>query len=830
MKARGTKMNWKVIGLGAVLLVAVTAVAQAELPPVADLDVTGRPLYMKLQWSPVDTASPGELDYYKVYRSETQGDAGDSIGTTTDAAYFDQDCAYHVFYWYEVHPVDTMGVETMTGNNQAGDSLMTLGDPGVEITSHVACSVVEDEDAAMAGTWAYAIGVDVNGHDAWMSLDPDFESGEWNVTVPLVMGTNDMLATATGTEGRSATDNVRIARIPVGSGDPTLAFTSHTDGEFVVGPGPETLEGEVANGACVMINGGDYLDLTWAPAYDLATWAEDVTLAWGENVFEAHAMGSMNREVSDTLTLYAVPEGPVDVEITSPEDMFVTEDEMITVDGTCFAVGWVELNGEEVTITFDGSGNGTWSYEDLALELGPNTLCAVGFGFAATDTATITVYRVETTPPAVEITSPEDNLITTDSTVDVVGTSENCGYIMLNGYTIEPDAAGAWDYAGFPLVEGENAIVAVGYGADGQTATDEVTVFYYPPGFPPEIAITYPEDGEIIVEDTITVTGTSQYCAYIMVDGEMAVPEADGSWEAAYAFSGDAGEYTITAVGYGTEDQTATDEVTVYYLPTVEPPAVEITFPPDEYITTQIALDVTGTSENCAYVMIGDETAVPDANGGWEIPGVPIDPGMNTVTVTGYGSNDQTATDEVTVFWVGGTPPTVEITYPPDEHVTANTTIDVDGTSQYCAYLMINDERVYPEANGDWSYADYTLDMGTNTIEVVGYGAEGLTADDQVTVTRVVAEEFEPHKIFTPNGDNYNDCANFEVETGEVVKIYTLDGQLVVELDSPTMGPNGYVMRWNGCDEEGEHAPAGLYIYEITGGDETKTGTVGLAR
>ncbi len=827
-------MNWKVIGLAAALLVAVTAVAQAELPPVADLAVTGRPLYMKLEWSPVDTASPGELDYYKVYRSETQGDAGDAIGTTTDPTYFDQTAAYHLFYWYEVHPVDTLGTETMTGNNQAGDSLMTLGDPGIEITSHPACSVVEDEEAPMSGTWQYAIGVDVNGYGAWMSIDPEFADGEWNVTVPIDLGPNDLLATATGTEGRSATDNVRIARIPVGSGDPTLAFTSHADGDFVAGDLAVTLEGEVANGACVTINGGDYLDLTWAPAYDLATWAQDVTLSYGANVFEAHAMGSMNREVSETITLYAVPTGDPEVAITSPEDMFVTVDEMVTVDGTCFAVGWVELNGEEVTVTFDpATGQGTWMYEDLALDLGANVITAVGFGFAANDTASITVYRVEGTPPSVTITSPTDGAeISGPSDIEVAGTSANCGYLAIGDDTFLPDATtGDWAYD-FTLEEGYNTIVVTGYGADGQTATDSVTVYYWgetPPG-PPSVEITSPEDGaDLSGPASVDVVGTSADCMYLMVNGEMVEPDIEtGDWDYA-GFPLSDGWNTIVATGYGSEGQTAVDSVQVYYWGTEPPgpPEIAITSPSDGDATGENQIDVTGTSAYCSHIVINGETVYPDGNGGWAYEDHPLVEGANTITATGYGADDQTATATVTVYYFTQ-PPEVSITSPVDGATLFDQPITVSGTSEYCVYIEINDESVTPDANGDWTYSGYPLDLGENTITATGHGVG--TASASVTVTLEEEVKWQHHKIFTPNGDDYNDLANFDVETGATVSIYTLGGQLVIELDNAQMGPDGYVIRWDGKDMEGENAPAGLYIYEIEDGDETDTGTIGLAR
>jgi hypothetical protein len=829
MQTRGTEMNWRVIGVAAAILAVGGAVAGAvELPPVDDLVVTGRPLYMRLQWSDVDTAGTSGLAHYKVYRSETQGVLGDSVGASVLPVYSDTTAAYHILYWYEVHPVNNDGEETMTGNNQAGDSLMTLGDPAVEIDSHPDCSVVEDEDAPLSGTWQWAIGVDVNGYGAWMSIDPNFQAGDWNVTVPLDLGDNDMVATATGTEGRSATDEVYIARIPAGSGDPALAFTSHADGDFLVDPEVD-LEGEVHNGACVTINMGDYLGLTWAPAFDLATWTSTEALQYGRNTFDAHATGSMAREATASLMLYRVAEGDPDVAFTAPEDQYVTTDETVDVAGTCFAVGWVELDGVEVDVVFDGDGYGTFEVEGVDLDLGSNTFMAVGFGLGANDTAMVTVYRVESTPPTVEITVPDDgDIFSVDPVISVEGTSENCGYVTINGGDpIVPDAQGAWD-GEYELADGPNTITVTGYGADGLTATDEVTVYFLPTADPPSVEITSPADQFITDQTTVDVAGTSANCAYLMINDETVVPDASGAWTYDDYPLVD-GANVIAVTGYGADGQTATDEVTVYHV--IGAPSVAIASPADGYITELRSIPVAGTSENCAYVMVNAEIVVPDANGGWSYDAYPIDVGENTVSVTGYGANDQTATDQITVYGVEGVPPAVSITSPADGFLTAETTVDVAGTSENCAYIMIGDDTIWPDANGAWTYDDFPLDMGDNTITAVGYGAQDLTATDEVTVERVVREEYTHHDIFTPNGDLYNDFANFPVNSsGAMVTIYALDGQMVRELEGPVMGPEGYVIRWDGCDESGDHAPAGLYVYQLEDGDDTETGTVGLAR
>ena len=101
------------------------------------------------------------------------------------------------------------------------------------------------------------------------------------------------------------------------------------------------------------------------------------------------------------------------------------------------------------------------------------------------------------------------------------------------------------------------------------------------------------------------------------------------------------------------------------------------------------------------------------------------------------------------------------------------------------------------------------------------------------------SESFEitrirPDKIFTPNGDGWNDY--FEIQyanpkDGSVKgRIYDLRGALVAEMGK---GATENSLRWEGKDINGNPAPGGVYIYQIqVTGPEKKVinGTVVVAR
>ena len=87
-------------------------------------------------------------------------------------------------------------------------------------------------------------------------------------------------------------------------------------------------------------------------------------------------------------------------------------------------------------------------------------------------------------------------------------------------------------------------------------------------------------------------------------------------------------------------------------------------------------------------------------------------------------------------------------------------------------------------------------------------------------------------RIFTPNGDTFNDKARFEFDNPEQLPIsgsvYDLSGAHVADL-KPGSDPTA-VMLWDGKDIDGQTVAGGIYIYQIIFEGKTATGTVIVAR
>jgi len=95
-------------------------------------------------------------------------------------------------------------------------------------------------------------------------------------------------------------------------------------------------------------------------------------------------------------------------------------------------------------------------------------------------------------------------------------------------------------------------------------------------------------------------------------------------------------------------------------------------------------------------------------------------------------------------------------------------------------------------------------------------------------------ESIQPDKIFTPNGDSWNDYLEIHYANPRDAfvsgKIYDLKGALVAEMENRA---DAETLIWDGKDTNGHTVPGGVYIYqiEVVGGEnKVVNGTVVVAR
>ena len=88
-------------------------------------------------------------------------------------------------------------------------------------------------------------------------------------------------------------------------------------------------------------------------------------------------------------------------------------------------------------------------------------------------------------------------------------------------------------------------------------------------------------------------------------------------------------------------------------------------------------------------------------------------------------------------------------------------------------------------------------------------------------------------RIFTPNGDGFNDKARFEFDNPELAPVggvvYDTSGARVGSLQPSATQPEE-VLVWDGKDLDGQVVAGGIYIYDINFQGKHATGTVVVAR
>jgi len=134
----------------------------------------------------------------------------------------------------------------------------------------------------------------------------------------------------------------------------------------------------------------------------------------------------------------------------------------------------------------------------------------------------------------------------------------------------------------------------------------------------------------------------------------------------------------------------------------------------------------------------------------------------------------------------------------------------------------------------EWMKLGGEVDEAMHLVSIKSKRIGKYMIKESLRASSFVIESIQPDKIFTPNGDGWNDY--FEItyanpKDGNVSgKIYDLKGALVAGMEK---GASDYTLKWEGKDANGNPAPGGVYIYQIeVSGPENKVinGTVVVAR
>jgi RHS repeat-associated protein len=183
------------------------------------------------------------------------------------------------------------------------------------------------------------------------------------------------------------------------------------------------------------------------------------------------------------------------------------------------------------------------------------------------------------------------------------------------------------------------------------------------------------------------------------------------------------------------------------------PPRIIITSPEDNKATTAASINISGTAEDLgtnasgiAGVWVnGTAASYSPTTKIWQLAAVPLSAGANIFTARTVDNGGNEATSQVTVIR-DLTNPTVSISTPASGTVTLNSSITISGNASDAgadasgiARVTVNDaDAVLDLMTGNWTYENFPLTIGSNTITATVFDRAGNQASSQITVTRVV--------------------------------------------------------------------------------------------
>ncbi|MEP0708080.1 MAG: Ig-like domain-containing protein [Parvibaculum sp.] len=462
----------------------------------------------------------------------------------------------------------------------------------------------------------------------------------------------------------------------------------------------------------------------------------------------------------------------------------ITSDTTLTLSGTAEAGATVTLfdGATELGTTVAGS-DGIWTFDTAALADGAHefTATAANAGGTGETSAPVTV-TVDTAAPGAPVisgysadTGTQDDGITADTTLTLTGTAEADATIeIFDGAaslgTVTADGSGAWSFTTVALGDGQHDFTATATDAAGNVsgASDvtAVTVDTAAPAIP--VIESFGDDtgtqgDRITSDDTLTLTGTAEADATVEIfDGatSLGTVTADGSgnWTFTSAALADGEhEFTVTATdAAGNATDSAAYAVTV---DTAAPDAPAITGYSDDTgaagdrLTADNTLTLTGTAEADAIIEIFDGatslgTGTADDSGNWTFASAELADGEHdfTATATDAAGNTSAASSALAVTVDAEVPDAPAITGfsddtgLPDDNLTNDTTVTLDGTAEAGATVEIFDGltslgTVTADGAGAWSFTTASLPEGAHEFTAVATNAAGTASPASSALT-----------------------------------------------------------------------------------------------
>ncbi len=419
------------------------------------------------------------------------------------------------------------------------------------------------------------------------------------------------------------------------------------------------------------------------------------------------------------------------VDLLAPANMETLTSASVTYSGTATANAVVTVTVRDAanmiveTFTATAAANGTWSA----------TRARADGSYAATASVTTTggtyadapnSFRVDATAPAVALTAPANNLVTTDDTPTVSGSASDAGGLAgMSPVTVEllnaqgmvvftatpPVVGGAWSVDSSALPQGVYTVRATARDAAGNSATTPPRTLTVDTAAP-TVALTAPAANARTNDATPTLSGSATDTiglattnavvvtvrnAQGMVVFTSAPAVVGGAWSVDSSALAE-GAYTVTAVATDRAGRTAeagprtfTVDVTAPALALVAPAANSRT--PDATPalsgTAEVGATVSVTVRNAQGAVVFTGAPTVNAQGQWSVDSSALVDGDYTVSATATDAAGNAANVGPRPFLVDATAPSVALNAPTSGQVTNDNTPAISGVTEPLATVLV---------------------------------------------------------------------------------------------------------------------------------------------
>ena len=490
-----------------------------------------------------------------------------------------------------------------------------------------------------------------NGEPVSVNLDSD---GAFETTLTLSEGENTIEFRATDSYGnvRSASTNTLVATTA-----PEVSLNAYDGVNSLYVSGVVDDNGRALEYVNLYVDGDYYSDVV----LDGGEFAESLDLSDGQYTVEVRAGDAYGNEGAASDTGIVDSTAP-ELTLNAPSE---SDTKTVTVDGTVNDAGIgvmsadLYVNGEEVE-SLELSANGEFE-TTVSLSEGENTISVTAydqFENAQSVSTVTTVEEPDTSAPRLTLTVPEES---NSSVVLIEGaavddTVINTANLTVDGETTRIELSDSVFRTEVELADGEHVITLSAVDEAGNEASTSKTIRVDTTS--PEVVLNAPQTSETTdVNVSGTVTDRNNPTAELLVNGKVveSYTSIDGSiWT---TVSLNEGENTVTL--RGTDSFGNTNESTQTIV--VEQGGEDVTAP-------EISIDapeVTNESNAPVTVTLSDEGLITDYT--FEVNSesaalkqesseatlaytVPLEEGVNTITVTATDNAGNTATKTAEIF------------------------------------------------------------------------------------------------------------------------------------------------------------------------------------